>query len=73
MLEGDNKMFYSIYDSGAKAAMGGFAPYNSAAGLGTVREVFFDPINSLVSGTITAEQWISDIKAANDQLRTNLK
>lgn len=24
-LEGDNKMFYSIYDNGAKAAMGNFA------------------------------------------------
>lgn len=72
-LEGDNKMFYSIYDNGAKAAMGGFAPYNSVAGLGTVREVFLDPVNGLVNGSVTAEQWISDIKTASDQMRANLK
>ena len=72
MLEGDNKMFYSIYDNGAKAAMGGFAAYNSVPGLGTVREVFFDPINSLVEGTLTKEDWVASVKAASDQMRANL-
>lgn len=71
-LEGDNKLFYSIYDNGAKAAMGNFAAYASVAGLGTVREVFLDPVNGLVSGTTTTEQWINDIKAASDQMRANL-
>ena len=71
-LEGDNQMFYSIYDNGAKAAMGNFAAYASVAGLGTVREVFLDPVNGLVSGTITTEQWINDIKAASDTMRANL-
>ncbi len=72
-LEGDNKLFYSIYDNGAKAAMGGFAAYDSVAGLGTVREVFFDPINSLVEGTLTEEQWIADIKEASALMLENLK
>ena len=72
MLEGDNKLFYSIYDNGAKAAMGGFAAYTSVPGLGTVREVFFDPINSLVEGTLTEEDWIASVKAASDQMRANL-
>ena len=72
-LEGDNKMFYSIYDNGAKAAMGGFAAYNSVAGLGTVREVFLDPVNGLVSGTVTVEEWVADIKTASDTMRENLK
>ena len=71
-LEGDNVMFYSIYDNGAKAAMGNFAAYTSVAGLGTVREVFLDPVNSLVEGKLTKEQWISDIKAASDKMRENL-
>ncbi len=71
-LEGDNKLFYSIYDNGADAAMGGFASYNAVAGLGTVREVFFDPVNGLVNGSVTEEQWISDIKAASDQMRANI-
>jgi N-acetylglucosamine transport system substrate-binding protein len=72
-LSGDNKMFYSIYDNGAKAAMGNFAAYDSVAGLGTVREVFFDPVNALVSGRITKDQWINDIKAASTQMRAHLK
>ena len=72
-LEGDNVMFYSIYDNGAKAAMGNFAAYNSVAGLGTNREEFFDPVNSLVEGTLTAEQWAADFKEASDLMRANLK
>jgi len=71
-LEGDNVMFYSIYDNGAKAAMGGFAAYKSVAGLGTIQEVFFDPINSLVGGTITKDQWIDSIKEATDLMRANI-
>ena len=72
-LEGDNQMFYSIYDNGAKAAMGDFAAYNSVAGLGTVREVFFDPVNQLVSGQLTEQEWIDGIVAASDLMRANLK
>ncbi|MDE7218902.1 MAG: carbohydrate ABC transporter substrate-binding protein [Oscillospiraceae bacterium] len=71
-LEGDNKMFYSIYDNGADAAMGNFAAYNAVAGLGTVREVFLDPVNGLVNGSVTEDQWIADVKAASDQMRENI-
>lgn len=71
-LEGDNKMFYAIYDNGADAAMGNFAAYNAVAGLGTVREVFLDPVNGLVNGSITKDQWIADVKAASDQMRANI-
>ena len=72
-LEGDNVMFYSIYDNGAKAAMGSFAAYESVAGLGSVREVFLDPVNSLVEGNMTQEDWIASINEASDLMRANLK
>ena len=71
-LEGDNVMFYSIYDNGAKAAMGNFAAFEAIPGV-EVRTVFFDPVNSLVSGEMTEEQWIEGIKTASDQMRANLK
>ena len=71
-MEGDNKIFYSIYDNGASAVMGGFAAYASVPGLGSVREVFFDPFNNLVNGSLTADQWVENIKAASDQMRANL-
>ena len=71
-LNEENKLFYSIYDNGAKAAMGNIAAYKSVAGLGSINEVFFDPINSLVSGKLTKEKWIEDIKKANVIMRENL-
>ena len=72
MLSGDNVMFYSIYNDGVKAAMGNFAAYKSVAGLGKVAEYFFDPVNSLVSGNLTKDKWIADIKTATDTMRANL-
>ena len=72
-LEGDNVMFYSIYDNGAKAAMGGFAAYESVEGLGDTRSVFLDPMDSLVEGNITVEEWIESIKEATAIMRENLK
>ena len=71
-LSGDNKMFYSIYDNGAKAAMGNFAAYKSTAGIGKVGDYFFEPINSLVSGKITSEKYKKDIVNATDKMRENI-
>lgn len=70
-LEGDNAMFYSIYDNGAKSAIGSFASFTAIPGV-EVRAVFFDPVNSLVAGTMTQEEWVNGIKAASDQMRANL-
>ncbi len=71
-LSGEKQMMFSIYDNGAKSAMGGFAAYKSVPGLGTTREVFLDPVNSLVSGELTVEQWIANIKTASTQMHANL-
>ena len=72
-LEGDNVMFYSIYDNGAKAAMGNFAAFEAIPGIEDNRQVFFDPVNSLVSGDMTEEDWVAGIIEASDQMRANLK
>jgi len=71
-LEGDNVMFYSIYDNGAKAAMGNFAAFNAIPGV-ELSPVFFEPVNSLVAGQLTVEQWLENITAASEQMRANLK
>ena len=70
-LEGDNKLFYSIYDSGAGAAMGSFAAYSPIPGIDNT-SVFFEPINSLVGGTLTIDDWKANIISATDQMRANL-
>ena len=72
-LEGDNKLFFSIYDDGAKAAMGNFAPYENTDKIGTIMEIFFDPINSLVTGDITKDEWVDKINMSNDLFRNNMK
>ena len=51
--------------------MGNFAAC-TAIPVVEVRTAFFDPVNSLVSGSITEQEWIDGVKAASDQMRTNL-
>ena len=50
---------------------GNFAAFSAIPGV-EVRTVFFDPVNSLVSGSMTEQQWIDGIKSASDQMRANI-
>ena len=61
MLEGENVLFYSIYDNGAKAAMGGFAAFGEIPGV-DITSTFFAPIDSLVAGTITIDDYAEQVK-----------
>ena len=70
-LEGENKMFFSIYDNGAKAAMGGFAAFAEIPGI-DVSSVFFAPIDSLVAGTLTIDEYKANVISASEQMRANL-
>ena len=71
MLEGENVLFYSIYDNGAKAAMGGFAAFGEIPGV-DVSGTFFAPIDSLVAGTITIEEYAELVKTNSALMRENL-
>ncbi len=71
-LEGDAKIYYSIYDTGAVAVMDAFATTEPVEGV-TVRSTFFDPVNSLVTGEKTEAEWIDQIKTDSDKLREALK
>lgn len=71
-LEGDAQIYYSIYDTGAVAVMDAFATTEPVEGI-TVRTTFFDPVNSLVSGDKTQEEWVEQIKSDSDALRAALK
>ena len=71
MLEGENVMFYSIYDNGAKAAMGGFAAFGEIPGV-DVSSTFFTPIDSLVGGTITIEDYENLVETNSAMMRENL-
>ena len=71
-LKDDNKLFYSIYESGAKAALGGFATTDPVEGV-NFADTVFGTVNSLVSGDKTKAQWIDSIKKDSDLLRAALK
>ena len=66
-LEGENKVFYSIYDNGAKACMGAFAAFGEIPGV-TVADTFFAPIDSLVAGTITIDDYAELVKTNSAQM-----
>ncbi|GAB6991111.1 carbohydrate ABC transporter substrate-binding protein [Paenibacillus pini] len=71
-LDGDNKLFYSIYDNGAKASMGAFATTDSVEGV-NISDTTFGTVDSLVTGAKTEQQWIDAITKASDALRGALK
>ena len=71
-LDGDAKLYYSIYDTGAVAVMDAFATTEPVEGI-TTRTTFFDPINSLVTGDKTEQEWIDRIKTDSDKLRAALQ
>ncbi len=71
LVDASSKMFYSIYDNGAKSCMGNFAAFEGIPGV-TVSSVFFEPIDRLVAGSITIDDYVANIKAVNDQMRANL-
>lgn len=71
-LEGDNKLFYSIYDNGTKAAMGAFATTDPVEGV-SISDTVFGTVDSLVTNAKTQEQWVEAITKASDALRGALK
>ena len=71
-LSGDNKLFYSIYDQGAKAGMGGFAATDAVEGV-SMGDTLFGTVDSIVSGDKTLEEWQQAVEKVSDQLRAALK
>jgi N-acetylglucosamine transport system substrate-binding protein len=63
-------MFYSIYDNGAKAAMGGFAAFGEIPGV-DVSGTFFAPIDSLVAGTMTIDEYAELVKTNSALMAAN--
>lgn len=71
-LEGDNKLFYSIYDTGATAVMGGFAATAPVEGT-TMADALFGTVNSIVSGDKTVDEWIAAVTEVSDKYRAAME
>lgn len=67
-LEGDEKLFYSIYDDGAKAVMGGFSSAETVEGV-SMHDALYGTINSVVSGDKSVDEWQKIVVETADKLR----
>lgn len=72
MLDEENQLFYSIYDNGAKAAMGGFATTDPVEGV-NIQDTLFQTVNSVISGDKTVAQWREAVLADVVRLREALQ
>lgn len=62
----EKAVYYSIYDNGATAVMGNFVA-TSDVGV-TPADAYFTPVNQLVAGSLTVDEWLAGIKDANTAL-----
>jgi len=67
-LDGENKLFYSIYDNGAKAVMGGLENTVTVEGV-NMRDTLFSAVDSVVSGDKTVKDWQDSVVTAADKIR----
>lgn len=73
LLDGQNQVFYSIYDEqGALPAMGGFASTDPVPGV-SISDELYGQIDSVISGNQTVEGWQNSVIEASDQLRPALQ
>lgn len=72
MKDGDaNKLYFSVYDNGAKAAMGGFAAAPAVEGvdLTSAEGILFGTVNSIVTGNKTVDQWQKNVVEAAGKIK----
>lgn len=72
-LDGDNKVIYSIYETpNTFPALGGFAATDSIEGL-ELKPVVFGPIDTILEGKTTVEEWQTQLTDAFVQFHAALK
>ena len=62
-LDAEKAVYYSVYDNGAKAAIGTFASTKPVEGM-NFKQIFCFTMDSVVNGTKTADQWWTDMQEA---------
>lgn len=62
------QVFYTVYDNGAKAAIGSFATTAPVEGV-NILETLTATMNSVVNGNVTVDQWLADVQEASAALR----
>lgn len=72
-LDGDMKLFYSIYEQeGVLPALGNWATTDTIEGL-DFKKAVYGAIDSLVDGSMTAEQWKSQLNETFEKCKAELQ
>ncbi len=69
LVSDESKLFYSVYDNGAKAVMGTFAAAEALEGE-SITDTLFSTYNSVVSGDKTIEEWRRAVAKISEKLRS---
>lgn len=64
----DQKLFYSIYEDGAKAAMGGFQSVESSVEGVSVTDALYQAVDSVANGELSVEDWQAGVVDAVQQI-----
>ena len=70
-LDADQAVYYSVYDNGAKAAIGTFASTKPVEGM-NFKQIFCFTMDSVVNGNKTVEQWWTDMQDACATMAANM-
>jgi N-acetylglucosamine transport system substrate-binding protein len=66
------QLHQTLLGENARVILGQFAAYEAVAGMGSIRQVFLAPMDQLVNGTITWEEWIARVNHASHQMKDNM-
>ena len=70
-LSEDKAELYSVYENGARVATGNFAAFVPIKEVETYT-VFFEPMNAVVTGNLTVDEWRESVTSASNLMRSNL-
>ncbi|MBS4209252.1 carbohydrate ABC transporter substrate-binding protein [Bacillus sp. FJAT-50079] len=70
-LDGQNEVFYQIYEEGALPAMGTFASTKPVPGV-SMGDTLYGQVDSVMSGKLSVDKWQASIEEASDKLRPAL-
>lgn len=72
MTDENQKLFYSIYEEGVKAAVGGWAQAPAVEGVDMKTELF-DAVNSVANGDKSVADWQKDVVEAAGKISDAIK
>lgn len=67
-VNADSKMYYTLFDQGVTAVVGGFAATKPVEGA-NMADTLFGTMNSIVNGDKTVADWASAVEAVSDKYR----